>query len=184
MSSPQTNPERKARAFIVLVSLLIPVVVGILYFLPKPENVDPGLRNFLNYLPTFNALNNGTTAVILFSAYMAIRRKNVVLHRRLMTTALALSLLFLVAYVTYHSTSESTHFGGQGFERSLYYFILLSHILLSAVVVPLVLITYVRALAQRFDRHRKIARVTLPIWLYVAVTGVLVYIMIRPYYPF
>lgn len=184
MNNQPALTDKKARTFIILVSLVVPLLVALLYVLPKPENVSAGLRNFLNLLPTFNALNNGTTALVLLMALIAIRRKNVVLHKRLMTSALVLSCLFLISYVTYHSTSATTIFSGEGFTRKLYYFILLTHILLSAVVVPLVLITYVRALAQKFDKHRKIARITFPIWLYVAVTGVLVYIMIRPDYPF
>jgi putative membrane protein len=99
-----------------------------------------------------------------------------------MTTAIALSLAFLVMYVAYHMTTDSTKFGGEGIIRPIYFFILFSHILLSIAVIPLVLITYVRALAERFDRHKKIAKITFPIWLYVAVTGVIVYLMISPYY--
>ena len=99
-----------------------------------------------------------------------------------MTTAIALSVTFLVMYVAYHMTSESTKFGGDGALRLVYFFILITHILLSVAVIPLVLITYVRALADRFDRHKKIAKITFPIWLYVAVTGVVVYLMISPYY--
>jgi putative membrane protein len=99
-----------------------------------------------------------------------------------MTTAITLSVAFLVMYVAYHMTSDSTKFGGEGMIRNVYFFILISHILLSIAVIPLVLITYVRALAERFDRHKKIAKITFPIWLYVAVTGVVVYLMISPYY--
>jgi putative membrane protein len=117
-------------------------------------------------------------------ALVAIKNKNVPLHRKLMSTALVLSVLFLLSYVAYHLTTESTKYGGEGFLRSLYYFILISHIVLSAAIVPLVLISYVRALASRFDKHKKIARITMPLWIYVAVTGVLVYVMISPYYPF
>ncbi|MFO0386216.1 MAG: DUF420 domain-containing protein [Flavobacteriales bacterium] len=186
MNTPQQHPDamsgRTARIFIWTASLAIPVVVTILYFMPKVEAGN--LRGALNTLPLFNAVCNGTTALVLIGAFLAIRRKNIALHRRLMTTALALSLAFLVSYVAYHATSESTTFPQDDPRRALYVFILLTHILLSAVVVPLVLISYTRALARRFDRHRRIARITLPIWLYVAVTGVIVYLMISPYYPF
>ncbi len=174
--------EKKARVFIWTASLAIPVVVTILYYMPKVE-AGP-VRGLLNYLPLFNATCNGLTAVILALAFVAIRKKNIVLHRRLMTAALGLSLLFLLSYVAYHGTSESTVFPADNPMRPLYVVILLSHILLSAVVVPLVLISYTRALAMRYDRHRKIARITLPIWFYVAITGVIVYLMISPYYPF
>jgi putative membrane protein len=99
-----------------------------------------------------------------------------------MTFAIALSLAFLVMYVAYHMTTESTKFGGEGFIRLVYFGFLISHIILSIAVIPLVLISYVRALAAKFDQHKKIAKITFPIWLYVAVTGVIVYLMIAPYY--
>jgi putative membrane protein len=185
MNSPNpavNSADRRARLFIWAASLAIPLVVGILYVMPKVE--AGALRFFLNGLPLFNALCNGTTAMVLILAFIAIRRKRVVTHKRLMTLALILSLLFLLSYVTYHATSESTRFPETDALRPLYVSILLSHILLSAIVVPLVLISYSRGLAQRYDKHRRIARVTLPIWIYVAITGVLVYILIRPYYPF
>jgi putative membrane protein len=99
-----------------------------------------------------------------------------------MTTAIALSLAFLVMYVAYHMTTDSTKFGGEGIIKFVYFFILISHILLSIAVIPLVLVSYVRALSEKFDRHKRIAKITFPIWLYVAVTGVIVYLMIAPYY--
>ena len=105
------------------------------------------------------------------------------LHKLLMTTAIVLSVVFLVSYILFHAATEPTKFGGEGAIRGFYYFVLISHIVLSAAVVPLVLISYVRALSEHFDKHRKLARITLPIWLYVAFTGVLVYLMIAPYYP-
>ena len=99
-----------------------------------------------------------------------------------MKTSIALSLVFLLMYVAYHMTSESTSYGGEGVIKYLYFFILITHIFLSIAIIPLVLITYVKALAKRFDKHKKIAKITFPIWLYVAVTGVIVYLMISPYY--
>ena len=99
-----------------------------------------------------------------------------------MLTAFALSALFLISYVIYHSLAEETHFGGEGVIRYIYFFILITHIILAAAIVPLVLITLVRGLSNKFDKHRKIARWTFPLWLYVAVTGVVVYLMLRPYY--
>lgn len=99
-----------------------------------------------------------------------------------MKSAITLSVLFLVMYVAYHMTSESTVYGGEGAIRYVYYFILITHILLSIIVIPFVLITYVRAISSDFIRHKKIARITFPLWLYVAVTGVIVYLMISPYY--
>jgi putative membrane protein len=100
-----------------------------------------------------------------------------------MTTAIALSLVFLLSYVLFHASTEPTKFAGEGMVRNIYFFLLLTHIFLAIAIVPLVLISYVRAIAQKFDKHRKIARITLPIWLYVTSTGVIVYLMIAPYYP-
>lgn len=179
-----TPAEKKARLFIIIASLAIPIVVSILYFMPKLEAENTGMRHFLNQLPSLNATINGTTAAILVAAFFAIKNKNIRLHKNLMTLALVLSVIFLVFYVSYHSTTDSTRYPEDAPYRGIYLFVLLTHILLSAIVVPLVLISYTRALAERFDKHKKLARITLPIWLYVAVTGVIVYFMISPYYNF
>ena len=172
--------EQKFNKYIVLVSILIPVVVAILFSVKLKDfgiNVTP-----LSFLPPIYAAINGLTALVLISAVVAIKNGNRKLHERLMTSAIALSLAFLVMYVAYHMTSDSTKFGGEGIIRYVYFFILISHILLSIAVIPLVLVTYIRALANKFDKHKKIAKITFPIWLYVAVTGVIVYLMIAPYY--
>ncbi|MCM0664783.1 DUF420 domain-containing protein [Flavobacterium tyrosinilyticum] len=172
--------EKKYNKFIIAVSIVIPVVVAILFGVKLKDfgfNVEP-----LSFLPPIYATTNGITAVVLVLAVMAIKKGNQKLHERLMTFAIALSVAFLVMYVAYHMTSDSTKYGGEGVLRYVYFFILVTHILLSIAIIPLVLITYVRALAKRFDRHRKIARITFPLWLYVAVTGVVVYLMISPYY--
>lgn len=179
-----SNKEKQYRPLIIGISIALPIVVSILYFLPRAEGLSENTRHFLNQLPAFNAIINGSTALILIAAYRAIRAGNIDLHKKLMSSALIISVLFLLSYVAFHLTTESTKYGGEGFMRSVYYFVLISHILLSIIIVPLVLISYVRALAKRFDKHKKIARITLPLWLYVAITGVLVYIMISPYYPF
>lgn len=172
--------EKKFSKFIVIVSILIPVVVAVLFSVKLKDfgyNVEP-----LSFLPPIYATINGITAVVLVAGVLAIKNGKRLLHERLMTTAIALSVSFLVMYVAYHMTTDSTKFGGEGFVKIVYFFILISHIILSIAVIPLVLITYVRALAERFDRHKKIAKITFPIWLYVAVTGVVVYLMISPYY--
>ncbi|HRN42859.1 MAG: DUF420 domain-containing protein [Flavobacteriales bacterium] len=164
------------KSLIILLSIVVPVAVAVLYVLPKTETT------LFSFLPMLNATINGTTFFVLIAALVAIKNKNVVLHKRLMWTALILSVLFLLSYVLYHATTPSTSFGGEGTIKYVYFFILLTHILLSAIVVPLVLLTLVRALAEKFDQHRKLAKITLPIWLYVTLTGVLVYLMISPYY--
>lgn len=169
------NLERKYKPWIIGLSITIPVAVAALFTI-SIDGYDT------SFLPPIYAGINGLTAVLLVSAVIAIKNKNQQLHQRLMTTSVILSALFLVLYVIYHATSNSTPYGGEGIMRTVYFVLLISHILLSIGIIPLVLITYVRALSKRFDRHRKIARITFPIWLYVAISGVLVYIMISPYY--
>lgn len=172
--------EKKFSKFIVAVSIVIPLVVAILFGVKLKDlgiQVEP-----LSFLPPIYAATNGLTAIILVCAVLAIKNGKRKLHERLMTFAIALSVAFLVMYVAYHMTSDSTKFGGEGVIRYVYFFILITHILLSVAIIPLVLISYVRALSQSFDRHKKIAKITFPLWLYVAVTGVVVYLMISPYY--
>lgn len=168
--------EKKYKVWIIILSIAIPLVVAILFGVKIP-NATP-----LTFLPPIYATINGLTAVLLIAAVIAIKNKKVKLHENLMKTCIALSVAFLGMYVAYHMTSESTSFGGEGIIRYIYFFILITHIVLSIVIIPLVLITYVKALAKRFDKHKKIAKITFPIWLYVAVTGVIVYLMISPYY--
>ncbi len=168
--------EKKYNKLIVVLSIIIPIVVATLFRVKIP-NVEP-----LSFLPPIYATINGLTAVILVLAFLAIKKKKIVLHENLMTTAIWCSVVFLVMYVAYHMTSDSTKFGGEGVIKYVYYFILLTHIVLSIAVIPFVLITYVRAITNNFEKHKKIARITFPLWLYVAVTGVIVYIMISPYY--
>lgn len=180
MSKNITETESKYNKWIVVLSIVIPVAVAALFGVNLRKlgfDVEP-----LSFLPPIYATINGLTAVILMIAFWAIKNKKVQLHENLMKTAIACSVLFLVMYVAYHMTSDSTKFGGEGIIRYIYYFILITHIILSIVIIPFVLITYVRALAKSFERHKKIARITFPIWLYVAITGVIVYLMISPYY--
>lgn len=172
--------EKKFKTPIIIVSILIPIVVAILFSVKLKDfgiNVEP-----LSFLPPIYASINGITAILLILAVRAIKNGNRSLHEKLMTSAIACSVIFLVMYVAYHMTSESTKFGGEGVIRYVYFFILLTHIALSVIIIPLVLFTYVRALSKQFDRHKKLARITFPLWLYVAVTGVVVYLMISPYY--
>jgi putative membrane protein len=133
-------------------------------------------------LPPIYAFTNGVTAVLLIGAVIAIKKGNKKLHEQLNTAAIACSLLFLLLYIAYHMTSDSTTFGGEGIIKYVYYFILITHIILSVIVIPFVLITYMKAKLGKFSEHKKIARKTFPLWLYVAVTGVIVYLMISPYY--
>lgn len=140
-------------------------------------NVEP-----LDFLPPIYATINGITAILLIAAVIAIKNGKRVIHERLNTLAIICSVLFLVMYVAYHMTSDSTKFGGEGMIQYVYYFILISHILLSITIIPLVLVTLMRAKLGEFAAHKKIAKITFPLWLYVAVTGVIIYLMISPYY--
>lgn len=166
----------KYNKIIVVLSIIIPIVVAALFSVKIP-NVEP-----LSFLPPIYATINAITAVILVVGVIAIKNKNIKLHENLMKIAIACSVLFLLMYVAYHMTSDSTKFGGEGTIKYIYYFILLTHIILSVAVIPFVLITYVRAITNNFEKHKKIAKITFPLWLYVAVSGVVVYIMISPYY--
>jgi|TARA_B110000211_G_C13792282_1_gene426759 putative membrane protein len=165
-------------------SIAIPVVVALLFTVPPMADLDPELAAKMYRLPMLNAMLNGTAFLCLIGSFLAIRNQKVALHRNLNLGALTLSLLFLVSYVIFHATTESTPFGGEGSIRTLYFFILLSHILLSIVIIPLALWTTVRGLQGDVVRHKKIARYTWPLWLYVTATGVVVYLMISPYYPY
>ena len=168
--------ESRLNRLINVVSVIIPVVVAALFGIKIPD-AEP-----LTFLPPIYASINAVTAILLILAVWAIKNNRRSLHQKLMTTCIILSGMFLLMYVAYHMTSESTPYGGEGMLRLLYFFILVSHILLSIAVVPLVLKTYSRGYLKQFDRHKKLARITFPIWLYVAVSGVVVYLMISPYY--
>jgi len=180
MSTDLSDKEKKYQKWIVVLSIVIPLAVAVLFGVKLKDygvDVEP-----LTFLPPIYATINGLTAIVLVLAVLQIKKGNRKMHERLMKFAILLSVLFLVMYVAYHMTSDSTSYGGEGTIRYLYFFILITHIVLSIVIIPLVLFTYVRALAERFDKHKKLAKITFPIWLYVAVTGVIVYLMISPYY--
>ncbi len=136
----------------------------------------------LSLLPTVNAVLNATSALLLVTGYLCIRRRNVVAHKACMVSALLVSTAFLVSYLTYHYQVGSVRFGGRGWVRAVYFSILVSHTILAVLILPLALVTLSRALAARFDKHVRIARWTLPLWLYVSVTGVVVYWMLYHLY--
>lgn len=183
----------------VVVSVLVPVVVALLLFVKwtadklvfdlRSPNFEPiillhdlPLAKPLMFLPPIYATINGLTAVLLILAVYFIKKGKRRIHENLIKTCIGLSLCFLVMYIAYHVTTDPTKFGGNGIFAFIYYFILITHILLSITVIPFVLVSYVRAITGDFQRHRKVAKITFPIWLYVAVTGVIVYLMIAPYY--
>ena len=186
--------EKKLNLPIIIVSILIPIVVALLFSFKLKDFgiiVEP-----LSFLPPIYASINALTAVLLIAGLISILNKKKELHKKFMTSAIACSIVFLVMYVAYHLTSNSVKFGDSNHDnvvsleeleliksvRYVYYFILITHISLSVIIIPFVLFTYVRALSEQFDRHKKLARITFPLWLYVAVTGVIVYLMISPYY--
>jgi len=141
------------------------------------------VADFISYLPHLNACLNGTSAILLFSGYSFIRARNVTAHRACQIAALVVSLLFLASYLTYHYHHGATRFLGVGLVRPLYFTILTSHTILAIAIVPLVFLSFYRAFRGDFVRHRRIARITLPLWLYVSITGVIVYLMLYHIYP-
>ena len=172
--------ETKYNKLIIALSIIIPGVVALLFGVNLRKlgfDVEP-----LSFLPPIYASINGLTALLLIVAVIAIKNGNRKLHENLMKSAIGCSIAFLGMYVAYHMTSDSTKFGGEGTIKYVYYFILITHIILSIIIIPLVLTTYVKAWSEQFGKHKKIAKITFPIWLYVAITGVVVYLMISPYY--
>ncbi|MBF0708060.1 MULTISPECIES: DUF420 domain-containing protein [Bacillales] len=171
--------QRNYTPWIVGLSIAVNVLVVVLFFLPEYSG-DVGFD--ITLLPLLNAVFNSFTFVFLVAALIFIMQKNIKMHKRFIFAAFTTTALFLVSYVTYHGLSESTSFGGEGIIVPIYFFILITHIILAAAIVPLALITVTRGLNMQVAKHRKIARWTMPIWLYVSITGVVVYLMISPYY--
>ena len=181
--------EKKYKPLVVILSIVIPVVIAILFSV-KVDGFD------LHFLPPIYASINGITAILLVAAVIMIKKGNRAIHQKLMTSAVVCSILFLLMYVAYHMTSDSTVYGdfnGDGIRdeietakigasKNIYFIILISHILLSLIVLPLVMFTYLKGWANKLEAHKKWAKITFPIWLYVAITGVVVYLMISPFY--
>ena len=180
MSKDALIQEKRYKKIITILSITIPIAVAALFGINLQKlgvNIKP-----LSFLPPIYATINGLTAMVLIFAVVAIKNGKHKLHERLNTLAIACSVIFLLMYVAYHMTSNSTPYGGEGIIKYVYYFILISHILLSIVIIPFVLITLMRAKLGQFKQHKKMAKITFPLWLYVAITGVIVYVMISPYY--
>jgi putative membrane protein len=178
METLQPVQEQKVSRIINVLSIAIPVAVAVM--LGIRQKIDLG--RWTSYLPHINAVINSLTAVLLLLGLYFIRKKNIQAHKRIMLAAFGLGSMFLVCYILYHISHESTPFGGQGLIRPVYYFLLVSHIVLSIVVVWFVLRAVYFALSGQILRHKKTVRYTFPIWLYVSVTGVIVYFLIEPYY--
>jgi len=168
------NASRKK--VILFLSVLVPLVVAMLFGVRIDTDIDFG------FLPQIYAVINFTTFILLIIALVLIKNGNMVWHERIVKVAVGLTTLFLVLYITYHSTTDSTHFGGEGLIKYVYFSILISHIMLSVLVIPLVLFSLGWAMDKDFVQHKRIARIALPIWMYVAISGVVVYLLISPYY--
>jgi putative membrane protein len=178
METLGVKQEQKSMTFINALSVAIPVVVAVL--LGIRQKVDIGA--WTKVLPhVIGAINTLTSVLLIYGLYL-IKQKQIVRHQKVMTGAFGLGALFLVCYVLYHLTNPSTIFGGEGLIRYFYYFILISHISLSLIVLPLVLRAYFFAWTKQIERHRKMTKFAFPIWLYVSITGVVAYLMIKPYY--
>jgi len=170
-----TSPKKATFIVLAVSVVVLLVLVGVIYGHGRASEVP----QWVSRLPALNALLNGTSAVFLVLAYRSIRRRDVVAHSRRILTSLGASALFLVSYIVYHSVHGDTPFGGHGLVRPVYFFILITHVVLSAVALPLVFLSLFFSLSGRFARHKKIARYTFPVWLYVSVTGVLVFALLR-----
>lgn len=172
--------NKKASKIIYIASIAVFALVVILYNLPQAEHIP----SFAKYLPTLNASINAICFVLLLASLAAIKKNNILLHKKLNITAFALSAIFILSYVTFHSFGIETIYPKTDALRPLYLFILLTHIVTAAIVLPLVLFSFQKALIGDLVAHRKISKWTMPIWIYVTFTGVVVYLMISPYYNF
>lgn len=178
--SLKSKQNRAATVLIAVLSVIVPLAVAVLLYFPETFSAELGINRGL--LPLVHAIINGTTAVLLLLGLLFIKNKNISAHRAVMVTAFALSALFLVSYVISKINAEPIPFGGEGSIRYVYFFVLISHILLSIPVLPLAMFAIYWGFTGEYKKHRKTVRWTFPIWLYVAVTGVLVYLFMQPYY--
>ncbi|TBW30171.1 DUF420 domain-containing protein [Gramella sp. KN1008] len=179
MKTTLKSSDKIAVPVIIGLSIAVPVIVLVLMLLPERYNMF-GADTIT--FPLFHAILNFATAILLIVGYFFMRAENYLLHRNTMIAAFGLSVIFLVSYVLSKISNEPVPYGGEGLLRYIYFFILISHIILSGIIVPLVLFTMYRGLSGQYSKHSKVARWTFPIWLYVAVTGVLVFLFMMPYY--
>ena len=168
----------RARSLIIAVSVI--VFAAIVVLSKVKLNVQLGFDEHL--FARINAVINSTVSILLLAGLVAVKNRKYLLHKRIMITAIVLSCLFLVSYICHHLFAGETKFGGEGTIRYIYYFILGTHIVLAGIILPFILFTAYRAMIGEWIKHRKLSKITWPIWLYVAVTGVVVYLMISPYY--
>ncbi|WP_373494837.1 DUF420 domain-containing protein [Aquiflexum sp.] len=178
-SSLVQSPDKGIIRWITLIAVAVPVVVAVLLFMPSKIDLA---SDWVYFLPHLNAVINTAASIALIFGVIFIKKGNIEFHRASMTTAFVLGAIFLLSYVVYHATAESTSFGGEGLIRKVYYFILITHIILAAVALFPILLAYYYGHTDQREKHRKVVKFAFPIWLYVTVTGVLVYLMISPYY--
>lgn len=171
--------EKNYTPLVMTLTVIVVALIAVLFFLPAYEG-EIGFD--VKLLPMLNAIFNSFTFIALVVALVAIKKKNIKMHKTFIGLAFTTTTLFLVSYVTYHYLTESTSYGGEGILRYIYFFVLITHIVLAAVVVPFALFSAIRGLTNQVEKHRKVSRWTMPIWLYVSFTGVIVYLMISPYY--
>lgn len=174
-----TKSEKSILSWIIIIAIAVPVVVAVLLFMPSKIDVA---SDWFYFLPHLNAVINTAASIALIMGLVFIKQNNIALHKASMTAAFGLGAIFLVSYVIYHATAESTTFGGEGTIRSIYYFILITHIILAAVALFPILLAYYYGYTDQRAKHRKIVKFAYPIWLYVTITGVVVYLMVSPYY--
>ncbi|WP_425637439.1 DUF420 domain-containing protein [Algoriphagus yeomjeoni] len=171
--------EGKVKGWIIAISIIIPLAVAVLIFMPSKISLG---AEWVYFLPHLNAVMNTAATFALIAGFVFIKKGNVPYHRASMTVAFVLGAIFLVSYVIYHAAAESTSFGGEGSIRGIYYFLLITHIILAAVALFPILFAYYYGYTDQRVKHRKVVKFAYPIWLYVTVTGVIVYLMISPYY--
>ncbi len=175
--------DRRASLLIILFSIIVFLVVSTLHPLNKVLNIDTAALGFdVHIFAAVNAILNTTVTALLVLAYLLVRRGRYTAHRNTMYAAMILSVLFLVSYIAHHILAGDTHYGGAGAVRAIYFALLYSHILLAAVILPFILFTAYRGMTGEYARHKKLSRWTFPLWLYVSITGPVVYLMISPYY--
>lgn len=171
--------KKRDRNLIIIISIVIPVAVGVLMYAPLLKGQE---GSWVEMLPHVNAVINGVTSLLLLAGLYFVKSGKIEKHRICMIASFVLGCIFLISYILYHSSVPSTSFGGEGPIRIVYYSLLITHILLAIIVVPFVLLALYHAFKEDFDKHRRIVKIAFPVWLYVSITGVLVYLMISPYY--
>lgn len=175
------HPDTELEKRLNVVAYVVSVVVLLLVILMRRVKIQTDID--FSFLPPVHASLNALCAVILLFAFYFIKNKQVEHHRRAIYAAMVCSALFLISYVLYHFTTPETRYGGEGVMRVVYFFTLITHVVLAAVILPFILLTFTRAYTNQFERHKKMARWVFPLWLYVAVSGPVCYLMLRPYYP-